>query len=135
MCVKAKTCCPLHYTPILVLRQCLLLALYRIALLVLKRIHGATGLFCLAFLASFFFKRRVFWDGCNMSTNGRVRLLKDTIENKLYEFAYSKSLYGGKDGQGHQFRAGCACCFPSVRALRRVPQSIFLTPYVPFSNI
>ena len=51
------------YTPSLVRLQCLLLELYLIALLVLKRIQGATGLFCLAFFASFFLSLKVFCDG------------------------------------------------------------------------
>jgi len=52
-----------NYTPSLVRLQCLLLELYLIALLVLKRIQGATGLFCLAFFASFFLSLKVFCDG------------------------------------------------------------------------
>ena len=37
---------------------------YLILLLVLKRIQGGMGLFCLAFLASFFLMAKAFWDGC-----------------------------------------------------------------------
>lgn len=29
-----------------------------------KRIHWGMGRFCLAFLASLFLMRKVFWDGC-----------------------------------------------------------------------
>lgn len=43
--------------------QCLLLALYRILLFVLKRIQCGIGLFCLAFLASVLLVRNVFYEG------------------------------------------------------------------------
>ena len=38
---------------------------HRMVLLVLKRIQGGMGRFCLAFLASFFLMRNSFWDGCS----------------------------------------------------------------------
>ena len=40
-------------------------ATHRMVLLVLKRIQGGMGRFCLAFLASFTLMRNAFWDGCS----------------------------------------------------------------------
>lgn len=53
-----------HSADPLYIVSCLGCSTHRILLSVLKRNHGAMGLFCLAFLASFFLMANDFWDGC-----------------------------------------------------------------------
>ena len=55
---------PPAYSLSLVLLQCLLLALYRMVLPVLMRIHCGMGRFCFNFLASFVLMRKVLWADC-----------------------------------------------------------------------
>ena len=53
---------------------------HRMVLLVLKRIQGGMGRFCLAFLASFFLMRNSFWDGCSRRQRGGGRRLDAGVE-------------------------------------------------------